>query len=146
MQYDERREKNEYFGKENHFKVPEGYLDNFAEQMMAKIPMQEFDSPEETDKDCQENKAKLCAFNLWRRLPLRKIAAVLAVTAMLGGGVLYQLQQSEKKHHALAHNKTPAIESSHVTDGDGCCLEQMADYTMMDSQDFYAQLVAGELM
>ena len=110
--------------------------------MMAKIPMQEFDSPEETDKDRQENKAKFVHLSLWRRLPLRKIAAVLAVTAMLGGGVLYQLQQAEKKHHALAHNETPAIESSHVTDGDDAAFEQMADYTMMDSQDFYAQLVA----
>ena len=80
--------------------------------------------------------------SLWRRLPLRKIAAVLAVTAMLGGGVLYQLQQAEKKHHALAHKETPAIETSHVTDGDDAAFEQMADYTMMDSQDFYAQLVA----
>ncbi len=79
--------------------------------------------------------------NLWKRLPLRKIAVILAVTAMLSGGVLYQLQQSEKKHHALAHNETPAIESSHVTDGDDAAFEQMADYTMMDSQDFYVNLL-----
>ena len=138
----EEKKINDIFGKENHFKVPEGYFDNFAEQMMAKIPMQEFDSPEETDKDCQENKAKFVHFSRWRRLPLRKIAPVLAVTAMLGGGVLYQLQQAEKKHHAMAHNETPATESPHVTDGDDAAFEQMADYTMMDSQDFYAQLVA----
>ncbi len=138
----EEKKINDIFGKDNHFKVPEGYFDNFAEQMMAKIPMQEFDSPEETDKDCQENKAKFVYLSLWRHLPLRKIAAVLAMTAMLGGGVLYQLQQAEKKHHALAHNETPATESSHVTDGDDAAFEQMADYTMMDSQDFYAQLVA----
>lgn len=110
--------------------------------MMAKIPVQEIDSLEEPGKELLENKAKLVHLSLWRRLPLRKIAAVLAVTAMLGGGVLYQLQQSEKKHHALAHKETPAIESSHVTDGDDVAFEQMADYTMMDSQDFYAQLVA----
>ena len=139
----EEKKINDIFGKENHFKVPEGYFDNFAEQMMAKIPMQEFDSPEETDKNRQENKAKFIHLSIWRRLPLRKIAAVLAVTAMLGGGVLYQLQQAEKKHHALAHNETSAIESSHVTDGEDAAFEQMADYTMMDTQDFYAQLVAG---
>ena len=138
----EEKKINDIFGKENHFKVPEGYFDNFAEQMMAKIPMQEFDSPEETDKNRLENKAKFIHLSIWRRLPLRKIAAVLAVTAMLGGGVLYQLQQAEKKHHALAHNETSAIESSHVTDGEDAAFEQMADYTMMDSQDFYAQLVA----
>lgn len=138
----EEKKINDIFGKENHFKVPEGYFDNFAELMMAKIPEQEIDSPEITDKDCQESKAKFVHLSLWKRLPLRKIAAVLAVTAMLGGGVLYQLQQAEKKHHALAHNETPAIESSHVTDGDDAAFEQMADYTMMDSQDFYAQLVA----
>ena len=138
----EEKKINDIFGKENHFKVPEGYFDNFAEQMMAKIPMQEFDSPEETDKNRQENKAKFIHLSLWRRLPLRKIAAVLAVTAMLGGGVLYQLQQAEKKHHSLAHNETSAIESSHVTDGEDDAFEQMADYTMMDTQDFYAQLVA----
>lgn len=138
----EEKKINDIFGKENHFKVPEGYFDNFAEQMMAKIPMQEFDSPEVTDKNHQENKAKFVHLSLWRRLPLRKIAAVLAVTAMLGGGVLYQLQQAEKKHHAMAHNETPATGSSHVTDGDDAAFEQMADYTMMDSQDFYAQLVA----
>ena len=139
----EEKKINDIFGKENHFKVPEGYFDNFAEQMMAKIPMQEFDSPEETDKNRLENKAKFIHLSIWRRLPLRKIAAVLAVTAMLGGGVLYQLQQAEKKHHALAHNETSAIESSHVTDGEDAAFEQMADYTMMDTQDFYAQLVAG---
>lgn len=138
----EEKKINDIFGKENHFKVPEGYFDNFAELMMAKIPEQEIDSPEITDKDCQENKAKFVHLSLWKRLPLRKIAAVLAVIAMLGGGVLYQLQQAEKKHHAMAHNEAPAIESSHVTDGDDAAFEQMADYTMMDSQDFYAQLVA----
>lgn len=138
----EEKKINDIFGKENHFKVPEGYFDNFAEQMMAKIPVQEIDSLEEPGKELLENKAKFVHLSLWRRLPLRKIAAVLAVTAMLGGGVLYQLQQSEKKHHALAHKETPAIESSHVTDGDDVAFEQMADYTMMDSQDFYAQLVA----
>ena len=138
----EEKKINDIFGKENHFKVPEGYFDNFAEQMMAKIPVQEIDTLEETDRELLENKAKFVHLSLWRRLPLRKIAAVLAVTAMLGGGVLYQLQQSEKKHHALAHKETPAIESSHVTDGDDVAFEQMADYTMMDSQDFYAQLVA----
>ena len=133
----EEKKINDIFGKENHFKVPEGYFDNFAEQMMAKIPEQEIDTPEVTDKNRQENKAKFVHLSLWRRLPLRKIAAVLAVTAMLGGGVLYQLQQAEKKHHALVHKETP-----HVTDGDDAAFEQMADYTMMDSQDFYAQLVA----
>ena len=138
----EEKKINDIFGKENHFKVPEGYFDNFAELMMAKIPEQEIDSPEVTDKNRQENKAKFVHLSLWRRLPLRKIAAVLAVTAMLGGGVLCQLQQSEKKHHAMAHNEAPAIERSHVTDGDDAAFEQMADYTMMDSQDFYAQLVA----
>lgn len=138
----EEKKINDIFGKENHFKVPEGYFDNFAEQMMAKIPVQEIDSPEVTDKNRQENKAKFVHLNLWKRLPLRKIAVILAVTAMLGGGVLYQLQQAEKKHHAMAHNETPATENSHVTDGDDAAFEQMADYTMMDSQDFYAQLVA----
>lgn len=138
----EEKKINDIFGKENHFKVPEGYFDNFAEQMMAKIPEQEIDSPEVTDKNRLESKAKFVHLSLWKRLPLRKIAAVLAVTAMLGGGVLYQLQQAEKKHYAMAHNETPAIESSHVTDGDDAAFEQMADYTMMDSQDFYAQLVA----
>ncbi len=34
----EEKKINDIFGKENHFKVPEGYFDNFAEQMMAKIP------------------------------------------------------------------------------------------------------------
>lgn len=138
----EEKKINDIFGKENHFKVPEGYFDNFAEQMMAKIPEQEIDSLEEPGKELLENKAKFVHLSLWRRLPLRKIAAVLAVTAMLGGGVLYQLQQAEKKHHAMAHNEAPAIESSHVTDGDDAAFEQMADYTLMDSQDFYAQLVA----
>ena len=138
----EEKKINDIFGKENHFKVPEGYFDNFAEQMMAKIPEQEIDSPEVTDKNRQENKAKFVHLSLWRRLPLRKIAAVLAVTAMLGGGVGYQVEQAGKKHHAMAHNETPATESSHVTDGDDAAFEQMADYTMMDSQDFYAQLVA----
>ena len=113
----EEKKINDIFGKKNHFKVPEGYFDNFAEQMMAKIPVQEIDTLEETDRELQENKAKVVHLSLWKRLPLRKIAAVLAVTAMLGGGVLYQLQQTEKKHHALTHNETSVSGSSHVTEG-----------------------------
>ena len=81
----EEKKINDIFGKENHFKVPEGYFDNFAEQMMAKIPEQEIDTLEETDRELLENKAKMVHLSLWKRLPLRKIAAVLAVTAMLGG-------------------------------------------------------------
>lgn len=139
----EEKKINEIFGKEKPFKVPEGYFDSLAEQVMAKIPMQGIEPlAEPGEAEAQGNSARLMNLRLWQRLPIRKIAAAVALAAMLGGGVLYQLQREETKHSPLAHQETPAMESSRIADGDDAAFEQMADYTMMDSQDFYAQLVA----
>lgn len=141
---------NETFGKEKPFRVPDGYFDNLADQIMAKIPMQEIEPLAPSGESLAEPKvmadeqavAKQVDLRFWHRLPVRKIAAAVALAAMLGGGVLYQLQREETKHMPLAHHEPAAVESAHVTDGDDADFEQMADYTMMDSQDFYAQLVA----
>jgi len=118
---------NNMFGKENHFAVPEGYFDTFADKLMEQLP--------ETEARVIEMHAQ----SWWQRLPMRKIAAAVGVAVVLGGSGLFYASHSSQSHAQMA--------STHVEHSEGAASEygtfdQMADYTMMDNQDIYASLVA----
>lgn len=126
----------EIFGNSNHFDVPEGYFDNLTSQIMSQLPEQE---------------ARIVSIqhrHWWNRpLAIRKMAAAIAVLVVTGGAILaMQLggsqqhqQQSAPAMAQSAHHNHPQTTSGNTDDAD---FEQMADYVMMDSQDFYASLVA----
>ena len=52
--------------------------------MMAKIPEQEIDTPEVTDKNRQENKAKFVHLSLWRRFTSQKDSCRLSRDCYVG--------------------------------------------------------------
>lgn len=117
----------ERFGKENPFKVPEGYFDHLTERIMENLPEQEIRVIDIRSRQ-----------TLWQKLPLRKIAAAVAVVALLGGGSFWALQHegdSKMVAHAKQHEQK-AVSS------EDAAFNEMADYAMIDNETIYASLIA----
>lgn len=116
----------ERFGKENPFKVPEGYFDHLTERIMENLPEQEIRVIDIRSRQ-----------TLWQKLPLRKIAAAVAVVALLGGGSFWALQHegdSKMVAHAKQHEQK-AVSS------EDAAFNEMADYAMIDNETIYASLM-----
>lgn len=115
------------FGMANPFTVPEGYFESFAEQMDKALP------------EAEARVINMRAEPLLRRLPIRKIAAIAGLAFVLGGGALWlsKLHTQEPMHTSISQ-----MRESNNSSGEYGTFDQMADYTMMDSQDIYASLVA----
>ena len=117
----------ERFGKENPFMVPEGYFDHLTERIMENLPEQEI------------RVIDICSRQtLWQKMPLRKIAAAVAVVALLGGGSFWALQHegdSKMVAHAKQHEQK-AVSS------EDAAFNEMADYAMIDNETIYASLIA----
>lgn len=117
----------ERFGKENPFKVPDGYFDHLTEKIMENLPEQEIRVIDIRSRQ-----------TLWQKLPLRKIAAAVAVVALLGGGSFWALQHegdSKMVAHAKQHEQK-AVSS------EDAAFNEMADYAMIDNETIYASLIA----
>lgn len=117
----------ERFGKENPFKVPEGYFDHLTERIMENLPEQEIRVIDIRSRQ-----------TLWQKLPLRKIAAAVAVVALLGAGSFWALQHegdSKMVAHAKQHEQK-AVSS------EDAAFNEMADYAMIDNETIYASLIA----
>lgn len=117
----------ERFGKENPFKVPDGYFDHLTERIMENLPEQEIRVIDIRSRQ-----------TLWQKLPLRKIAAAVAVVALLGGGSFWALQH-EGNSKVVAHAKQH--EQKAVASEDAA-FNEMADYAMIDNETIYASLIA----
>ena len=122
----EEKKINDIFGKESPFKSPEGYFDNLTSQIMDQLPAQEVKK------------------HFWQRMAVRKIAAAIAAVVVLGGGAFMGLHHVEPASRSIAHVAGMQHEhyatKQYVSDDEN--FDQVADYTMMDSQDFYASLIA----
>jgi hypothetical protein len=103
----------EQVGRRNPFTVPEGYFDNFADQMMASLP---------------ERQSR--AQHVWLR-PMRYAAAVVCVLAM-GAMAWFALSSSPDVHQPLQ------VEAVQVS-GDAA-FDEATDYAMIDNYDIYACL------
>lgn len=117
----------ERFGKENPFKVPDGYFDHLTERIMENLPEQEIRVIDIRSRQ-----------TLWQKLPLRKIAAAVAITALLGGGTFWALLHegdSKMAAHVKKHEQK-AVSS------EDAAFNEMADYAMIDNETIYASLIA----
>ena len=117
----------ERFGKQNPFKVPDGYFDHLTEKIMENLPEQEVRVIDIRSRQ-----------TLWQKMPLRKIAAAVAVAALLGGGTFWALQHegdSKMVAHAKQHEQK-AVSS------EDAAFNEMADYAMIDNETIYASLIA----
>lgn len=115
------------FGTDNHFSVPEGYFDSFAEKLMDRIP-----APE-------PRVIEMHAASWWSRLPMRKIAVAASVVAVIGCGSLFFAHQQVGTQGAIAHAN---IQNTVVSGNEYGSFDEMADYAMIDNQDIYASLVS----
>ena len=116
----------ERFGKENPFKVPDGYFDHLTERIMENLPEQEIRVIDIRSRQ-----------TLWQKLPLRKIAAAVAITALLGGGTFWALQH-EGDSKMVAHVKK---HEQKAVSSEDAAFNEMADYAMIDNETIYASLM-----
>ncbi len=103
----------ERVGKENHFRVPEGYFDSLTSRVMSQLP---------------EQKVKTAYVQLRRWY---YAAACVAVIGILG--ITYHLQQDDTAQQPVAGT----IETN--TDNN-TYMDEVADYAMIDNADIYACL------
>ena len=116
----------ERFGKENPFKVPDGYFDHLTERIMENLPEQQIRVIDIRSRQ-----------TLWQKLPLRKIAAAVGIIALLGGGSFWALQHDGDNkivgHVKKSEQKAVASEEA--------AFNEMADYAMIDNETIYASLM-----
>lgn len=105
------------FGNESPFRVPEGYFDSFADNLMKELP---------------EREAKVVTMR--HRLSWRKFATV-AVAACLGV-LLLNVGTTYFSHEQQAQQPLAANAQSAATGNED--FDQMADYAMIDVSDMYA--------
>ena len=107
-----------HYGRENSFKVPEGYFEDFAEKIMGQLP---------------EQKAQVVELHSSWTSRLRKMVAAAIIAVVAGGGAYYAFSgSSDVDKSSMAH--------SNITPTESQTIDQMADYTMMDNADMYAAL------
>lgn len=116
----------ERFGKENPFKVPDGYFDHLTERIMENLPEREIRVIDIRSRQ-----------TLWQKLPLRKIAAAVAFVALLGGGSFWALQH-EGNSKVVAHAKQ---HEQKAVASEEAAFNEMADYAMIDNETIYASLM-----
>lgn len=115
----------EKVGKENPFRVPEGYFDTLTSQIMAKV---EAEGVEPRDiKTGKEKRAK----TVWLRPVLYAAASVCALFVSV---VAYQ-SHSDQGVAAPAQN---VVANNQVMMDN--YFDEAADYVMLDNQDIYAYL------
>ena len=115
----------EKVGKENPFKVPEGYFDTLSSQIMAKIEAEGV-APRDI-KTGKEKRAKV----LWLRPVLYAAASVCALFISV---VAYQ---SHSDKGTAAPTQTVVANNQMLMDD---YFDEAADYVMLDNQDIYAYL------
>ena len=115
----------EKVGKENPFKVPEGYFDTLSSQIMAKVEAEGV-APRDI-KAGKEKRAKV----VWLRPVLYAAASVCALFISV---VAYQ---SHSDKGVTAPTQTVVANNQMLMDD---YFEEAADYVMLDNQDIYAYL------
>ena len=115
----------EKVGRENPFRVPEGYFDTLTSQIMAKVDAEGVEA-----RDIKTGKEKR-AKTVWLRPVLYAAASVCALFISV---VAYQ-NYSEQGVAAPAQN---VVANNQMMTDD--YFDEAADYVMLDNQDIYACL------
>ena len=109
-------------GKQNPFRVPEGYFDSFAERMMENLPEQEA----RTIVMVKPRRSKVLRTVLYA-------AACLCIAVV--GTVIYWQKLSMQN---IESSSTPV--AVHATASSDAYVDAVADYAMVDNTDIYAYL------
>lgn len=101
----------ERFGQKNPFRVPEGYFDQLAEQVMSQLPE-------------RRRKSRLLILR-----PMYLAAASVVAAVVLGLTIHFQQPVEEQ-----------AVAVSMETNADNSYIDEVADYAMLDNSEIYACL------
>lgn len=123
MNYEE-KEMQERFGKENPFRVPEGYFDQLTERVMAQLPERD-QQTEVIPLSARRPKSRLVALRPW----LYAAACTVAVVVM---GLTFHHSNEPVEEQSLASTSSTNTESQYMDDA--------ADYVMLDNAEIYACL------
>lgn len=105
---------NERMSKQNPFRVPEGYFDDFATQVMAKLP----------ERESQPVAAKRVSFRPWMAIAASLVVAIFSVAVYFT--------------HVGGQQEQPQQASATVSDA---YMDAAADYAMIDNAEIYAYFV-----
>ena len=119
-------------GKENHFRVPEGFFDDFSNIIMKRI--------EENDDNRTETftaeKTPVNKPTIFRRLLPYSVAA--AIVGVLFGAALYFIPSQNDDTTQSAQVQTASLYNN------GDALDQMTEYAMLDNEDLYSYMSSNE--
>lgn len=117
-------------GKENPFRVPDGYFDSLAERVMANLP----DADDvQTSKTIVINRPRRHANKAWLCVAASLCVAVFGSAVYLGN---LSSADSDNSPQATTAQATNISQDNYV--------EEVADYAMMDNSDIYAYLASNE--
>lgn len=119
---------NSKIGQKNPFKTPEGYFDQFTEQMMKQLPGQE-----EVKKPA-----------IIRRLRPWLYAAACIALLVISVNVLYNKNQPTDNNPQMAMVQQSEVKTETPTetysDSYDAYIEDAANYAMIDNEEIYAYL------
>ncbi len=109
-------------GKQNPFRVPEGYFDSFAARMTENLPEQDG----KASASVSPRRPRVVRMVLY--------AAACLCIAVLGSAVYWSKLSLQSTESGTAQVVTHTVASTDVY------VDAVADYTMMDNSDIYAYL------
>lgn len=116
------------FGKEEHFKVPEGYFDSLPSKVMMRI------KEEPVRRDVVVPKVvHISAWHRYRKA-IVSVAASVCVGMVAAGAYFNGAFGSGGKHNVALQQEQASSVSENST------FEAMMDYSMMDTEDMYAYM------
>lgn len=131
------------FRRQNHFAVPDGYLQNLTASVMANVSKQyacDVSEDESVLSDKVTAGAKVVVMLPWWRCTRVRIAAAAACLLLAGGTAFY----TYSVHHAEpAYNIAVSAPSHNVEADVSTSYNEIADYTMLDNDDIYSLLASN---
>lgn len=112
----------ERFGKENHFRVPEGYFDGFADRMSNRI---------------QDDESVRVKSRMFMIRSLRPLLSAACVSIAVMGAVVYFSKAGLSDNVGVADDVVAHTAGTMYTAEDA-----VIDYAMMDNTDIYACLLS----
>ena len=113
----------QHFGNSAPFKVPEGYFDNLADRIMQNLP----------EKEAQVVPIRN---SFWSKKRVIAVAASVAVLIVGASGLLWNKEDPMPASASIAESKPMQFIQTDASSS----IEQMADYAMLDNEDYYVYL------
>lgn len=129
MEHNEELYLKQTVGNRNPFRVPNGYFEQFTEQVMQQLPAREQPiAPQQTLSQPRARKVQL--------RPWLYAAACTALALMLGVSYYFMQSPATSAEPAPMAAVTPAT----YVASDNSYIDEVADYVMMDNAEIYACL------